>query len=203
MPRTFRDLAILSHDSSLFPTTYLLHRSLWISLIFLLVLPLCFLRSITPLRFAGLVTSLSVAYFILLILLLYLFPTLGACLLYPSSSSSCAENTQAFPPTHLFLPHLLLACPIFFFSFSINFQVLPIYNALTHPSTSTASHATAWALLFSGGTSSHLPTHPHAKLPPTSYSPTHPPTQTNKVPISSFLSPPTSHSATASSPTSS
>lgn len=160
MPRTFRDLAILSHHSSLVEHSngllddYLLHRSLWVSLILLLVLPLCFLRSITPLRYAGLVTCVAVSYFILVAVTLFLFPSTGACLLYssPSSSiSSCAENIAPFPPSlPLLLQHLLLACPIFFFSFSINFQVLPIHNALQHPSLHTTHLATATALACSG-----------------------------------------------------
>lgn len=160
MPRTFRDLAILSDHSSLIENAngllddYLLHRSLWVSLILLLVLPLCFLRSITPLRYAGLVTCIAVSYFIIVVVTLFIFPSAGACLLYsspPSSSISCAKNVIPFPPSlPVLLHHLLLACPVFFFSFSINFQVLPIHNALRNPSLHTTHLAIATALICSG-----------------------------------------------------
>src|SRR6056297_2765936 len=158
LPATLQDLALLFHhtswveDSDGKVDSYLLNRPTWVTLPLVCVLPLCFLHSITSLQYVGIITCIAVVYFIVLVFVLFLFPSAGACLLYPTSSSrTCAENVVAYPASVSSLVHsFLLACPIFFVSFSIIYQVLPVHNALRYPSLTTTRRATAGALVFSG-----------------------------------------------------
>ncbi|TFJ88733.1 hypothetical protein NSK_000302 [Nannochloropsis salina CCMP1776] len=158
LPDIVKDLALIFHhtprveDSDGKVDSYLLNRPTWVTLPLVFVLPLCFLHSITPLHYVGIITCITVVYLIVLVFVLFLFPSAGACLLYPTSSSkTCAENVVAYPASASSLVHsFLLACPIFFVSFSIIYQVLPVHNALRYPSLTTTRRATAGALVFSG-----------------------------------------------------
>ena len=79
----------LTHPPPLPPQTsaeYIRSRGLWILLVFLLVAPLAFLRSLTPLRFAGVFTALAVAYFAASVVASYALPSLDACSVYQTPS---------------------------------------------------------------------------------------------------------------------
>lgn len=134
-PRVLWDLATLYVNPTTatipeYQDSNTLHRTMTITIIIFSVSPLCFLRSITPLRFAGAFSVFSVTFLVSMIVYMYLGqPSSGACQLYSSSSSSdgqlpasCAVDVVAIEQTDL-LESLLQALPIFFFAYSVNFQV--------------------------------------------------------------------------------
>lgn len=73
---------------------YIRSRGVWIAIIFLLVAPLTFLRSLTPLRFTGVFTAVAVAFFALSVILSYALPGLHACSLY-EVKAPCTLNAAA------------------------------------------------------------------------------------------------------------
>jgi len=99
---------------------FIYHRTAWITLVVLLVSPLCFMKSITRLRFTGIITSFTVAYLITTIIVMYINPHLDACGDY--GPAPCNENVVAFNTTHL-MSSLLQAIPILFFAFSLAYNV--------------------------------------------------------------------------------
>jgi len=100
----------------------------------------------------------AIVYLVVVIALMYAFPSsLGACGGSSSSSSSshhglsaspCATGVVAVADDHNIFVSLLQATPIMLFAFIINFQVLPVHNSLMKPSVKTTTTALTLSLGF-------------------------------------------------------
>jgi amino acid permease len=105
------------------------HRRLWISLVLILVFPMCLLRSLNKLKFTGVCSAVAIAYSVVLSLVYLADPGLDACAFYGGYDSSdirafsspCAKDITPFSPRGSGLS-ALAAIPIFLFASSVNFQ---------------------------------------------------------------------------------
>lgn len=90
-------------------------RALWISIILACTLPLCFLRDITPLKAAGVVSVLAVTFLAAIIAAGYALPSqLHTCELY-GEALTCAANVV---PVSGSVKDVFSAIPVFFFNYS-------------------------------------------------------------------------------------
>jgi len=101
LPRTFQSLASLqeSFGKQLLASTVwedlLKERVMWISIITACILPLCFLRDITPLKYAGLISLLAVSFTTAVVAAAYFSPSyFDTCEVV--GRSPCASNVVAF-----------------------------------------------------------------------------------------------------------
>jgi len=122
-------------------------RVLWISIVLLCALPFCFLRDISPLKSAGLVSVVAVSFMAAVIVAAYALPAqLQTCELY-TQALTCAVDVV---PVASSIKSIFASIPVFFFNFSSNYQLLTVHNALEariqHPR--TTSHAIGVALVF-------------------------------------------------------
>ena len=101
LPRTFQNLASLSrhYNKELLASAVwedlLRERLLWISVILACVLPLCFLRDITPLKYTGLVSLFAVVFTTAVVAAAHFLPlSFDTCEVV--GHSPCATNVVAF-----------------------------------------------------------------------------------------------------------
>lgn len=88
---------------------------LWISIVLACTLPFCFLRDITPLKAAGVVSVVAVSFMAAVVVAAYALPAkLDTCELY-GQALTCAVNVV---PLSLSVKDVFSAIPIFFFNFS-------------------------------------------------------------------------------------
>lgn len=144
LPRTFQKLASLkeSFNKELVASTVweelLEERLLWISIITACVLPLCFLRDVTPLKYTGLISLVAVSFATAVVAAAYFLPTyFDTCEV--AGRSPCASNMVAFRADNV--TGVLAAIPAFFFNYSSNYQLLTVHNALAKKSTKTSNLA--------------------------------------------------------------
>jgi len=101
LPRSFQSLASLQESfgkhlmASAVWEELLKERVLWISIITACVLPLCFLRDITPLKYTGLISLVAVSFTTAVVAAAYLSPSyFHTCEV--TGRSPCASNVVAF-----------------------------------------------------------------------------------------------------------
>lgn len=88
---------------------------LWISVVLASTLPLCFLRDISPLKAAGVVSVLAVSFMAAVIAAAYALPAqLQTCELY-GDALTCAANVV---PVASSVKDVFSAIPVFFFNYS-------------------------------------------------------------------------------------
>lgn len=120
-------------------------RVLWISIVLVCALPFCFLRDISPLKSAGIVSVVAVSLMVAVVVTAYALPArLQTCELY-SEALTCAVDVV---PVASSVKNILAAVPIFFFNYSSNYQLLTVHNALAEKSPRTTSLAVGGALGF-------------------------------------------------------
>jgi hypothetical protein len=90
-------------------------RVLWVSVVLVVALPFCFLRDISPLKSAGIVSVIAVSLMAAVIVSAYALPAkFETCELY-GEALTCAVDVV---PVAVSVKHILAACPVFFFNFS-------------------------------------------------------------------------------------
>ncbi|KAM3569263.1 hypothetical protein VYU27_008634 [Nannochloropsis oceanica] len=144
LPRTFRSLDSLREKfhrdlmASIEWKNLLKERVLWISIITACVLPLCFLRDITPLKYTGLVSLVAVTFATVVMASAYFSPSFfDTCEVM--GRSPCATDVVAFRLDNV--TGVLASIPAFFFNYSCNYQLLTVHNALAIKSTKTSNLA--------------------------------------------------------------
>lgn len=107
-------------------------------------LPFCFLRDISPLKSAGVVSCAAVSLMMAVIVTAYALPAqLHTCELYSREALTCAVDVE---PASASVKGILAAVPVFFFNYSSNYQLLTVHNALAKKSPRTTSLAVGSAL---------------------------------------------------------
>lgn len=101
LPRTFQSLASLQESfgkhvmASTVWEDLLKERVLWISIITACILPLCFLRDITPLKYTGLISLVAVSFTTAVVATAYFSPSyFDTCEV--AGRNPCASNVVAF-----------------------------------------------------------------------------------------------------------
>lgn len=88
---------------------------LWISVVLGCVLPFCFLRDITPLKAAGIVSVVAVSFMTAVIVSAYALPSqLQSCELYGQALTCAVDVVRASSS----VKNILSAIPVFFFNYS-------------------------------------------------------------------------------------
>jgi len=122
------------------------NQHMWITVVAVTVSPLCFFQDLTRLEFAGYISVIATIYVVIMLITMFIFPSIGACE-GTVSAHHCKSDTVALVQDNL--PFSLFeAIPVFLYAFSLNFQVLPVYNTLAKPSTKTVRKAVSICLSF-------------------------------------------------------
>lgn len=111
-------LKAAGHEHEAIPK-YLLDRDFWVTLLLLLLLPLCFLRRLDSLRHTSYLSLAAVIYLVVIVFFFFV----------------SSEARSKLPPrgeVHwiVFSPHILPIFPVFVFAFTCAQNMLPVYNEL-------------------------------------------------------------------------
>lgn len=112
-------LKAAGHEHEAIPH-YLLDRDFWVTVLLLLLLPLCFLRKLDSLRHTSYLSLMAVIYLVVIVVFFF-FST---------------EARSKLPPRGeihwiVLSPHILPIFPVFVFAFTCAQNMLPVYNELS------------------------------------------------------------------------
>lgn len=112
-------LKAAGHEHEAIPH-YLLDRDFWVTVLLVMLLPLCFLRKLDSLRHTSYLSLMAVIYLVVIVVF-YFFSTEARARLPPRGEIHWI----------VFSPHILPIFPVFVFAFTCAQNMLPVYNELS------------------------------------------------------------------------